>query len=569
MLPAAAAAQPDPDEETIVKRPVDPDEEATLLSAQVSISDEAPSSGTGISSARFNGFVYEKAAIDTWHEGHGEDVFDFRTKLNLALDVTRDDMVRAYVSARFSHFAVGETADCPERWYLYNSTSTKYEAEAELGEAFVFVPSDLVNLRIGNQIVRWGFGEVNKPSDVLNPSDLREGLFSDLEVPLVPVFMVHADRTVGPVNFTAVWIPFFNANRANLFGQDWAPASAVSGNPAFASLSGMEQMAGLVSTIAGSAIEDRVQPLLLATDPPEETLQNGQWGGKAQFRVLDVDVAISYFYGWDRLPWVSLISNILGPTFFDDVQTVAAYGQANPEFLRTLTTLDLHDPASMAQMLPLLGGMTDQDKEDFEASMAALNRILFDADGNMKTFDFSNIFETSYRRQQTVGLTWSAILFDTVGFKVDSAFSPSRTLFVENAAGFPSPVSKPTGSYSVGFDYQKSTWFDVLAEFYHFHVFDMGGGEVFLVGNDLYTITMASHLRFLDFDALEIQLAGMVQLPDRGLFAFPKASYKFTDNFKVGAGLLLVEVLPGGDDASPAGLFDRNDSVFAEAKWSF
>jgi hypothetical protein len=481
-------------------------------------------------------------------------------------------MVRAFISARVSHFAVGETAPDGETWNLYNSRNTKFQGEAELQEAFVFIPSDLVNLRVGNQIVRWGFGEFNKPSDVLNPSDMREGLFSDLEVPLVPVFMVHADRTIGPVNLSLVWIPFFEPNRASLFGQDWAPAAGVTGNPAFASLSGMEQMTGLVSSIAGPAIEDRIQPILLGTDPPQDSLPNGQWGGRLQWRMFDVDFGLSYFYGWDKLPWVRMNGEILNPTFFADVQKVAAFGQAHPEFLQGISTIDLDDPASLLAMAGMMGelGKDPEDKAQFEDAMAALNRILLDENGDLKSLDVASLFSTSYRRQQTVGFGWSAILFDTVGFKVDSAFSPSRTVFVESAAGFPAPVSKPAFSYSVGLDYQKSTWFDVLAEFYHFHVMDMPSGQqVFLVGNDLYMVTVASHVRFLDFEQLEVQLAAMLQLPDRGLFAFPKVSYKVTDDLRCSVGTLLVEVLPRGDDAGPAGLFDRNDSVYAEAKWSF
>jgi len=552
----------DDDEATEIDKPAQDDEEATVLS-----SPEIEDTPSGPYVGRIQGYFYDKWAFDTQHEGDREDVFDVRNKLGLAAEVTTPSMSRAFVSARFSHFVVGEDAG-DEDWYLFNSRNVKWEYEAELQEAYLYLPNDFVNVRVGNQVVRWGSGEFNKPSDVLNPQDFREGLFNDLEVPLIPVFMLHLDRSFGPVNVSAVFEPFFAPNRTNLFGQDWAPMSAMYGNPAFASLAGMSSMYDMVSGLLSPKLEERVQPLLLATDPPEESLENGQWGGRVATSFLGIDVSAIYFYGWDKLPWIHVNSQFFGDLAI--IQSLAAQHPAALKVLQGISKVDFSTLEGVPEMMADYEALSAEDQEALQQAMQAVNRILFDEEGNLKGLSVSDIFNTSYRRQQTVGLSLSTILFSRVGLKADAAFSPSRTLFLESSEGFPAPASKPTISYSVGLDYNRSTWFDVMLEFYHFHVLDLEKGEkVFILGSDLYMLTAASHLRFLDFDQLEFQLAGMMELNMRNLFLFPKVSWKALDTLKIGIGAVIAEVLPGGDDMGPAGLFDRNDAAYFDMKYSF
>ncbi len=569
----------DDDEETTLLVPVDDDEEGTLIRrdkpAKVGttivrkpVRTEQQSSGASFVTSRFSGYLFEKLALDTVHDGNGEDVIDLRSRFVLSAEINTADFMKIFISTRFWHFAVGEDAG-NESWTVLNSRNVKYEYEAEVQEAYVYLPNDVLNLRIGNQIVRWGYGQFNKPSDVLNPMDYREGLFSDLEVPLVPVFMVHLDRNVGPVNVSGVYIPFFSPNRTNLFGQDWAPLSAMGGNPAFATAGGMTQMSGMIGGLIPGGIEDDVQPLMLATHPPDEGLENGQFGTRLATRIADVDLSLIYFYGWDKLPHIKVDNQFLG-----DVGLLAGTMQEHPAVmgvLKGMTALDPYDPlASGAEMLGALNALSDDDKAALELAMQAVNRILFDEAGNPRQLALEDIFATRYRRQHKVGLSGSAILFDRVGLKLDSAFSPARTVYLESAAGFPVARSLPAISYSVGLDYRLSTWFDIMGEFYHFHVMSLEEDEkVFVIGSDLYMVTLASHIRLLDFEALEFQLAGMFEIAMQNLFLFPKVTYKFPNGIHVAVGAIVAEVLGDGDEMGPAGLFDRNDSVYGEFKWAF
>ncbi len=586
-LPGPTLAQPvEEDEETVLIRPTPPaddeetvlvrpsptadgdDEETTLLHRSPPPKPAGPTTLPSFATSRFSGYFFEKLAFDTAHDGEGEDVFDFRTRFSLGTEITTTNFLKVVLSGRFSHFVVGEDAG-DETWALVNSNNVKWDFEAELHEAYIYWPNDILNIRVGNQIVRWGYGQFNKPSDVLNPMDYREGLFADLEVPLVPVFMVHVDRTIGPLNVSGVYQPFFAPNRANLFGQDWAPLSAMSGNPAFATVGSMAQISGLVGSLFPASLEDRVQPLLLATHPPEERLENGQFGTRLGTRLGGVDLSLSYFYGWDKLPFVAV-----NEPFMEDVGNLATAVQEHPAILGVLqgmSQLDPFDPlGSGAAMLGALDDLSDDDKLALQAAMQAANRLLFDADGAPRELSLESIFATRYRRQHTVGLSGSTILFDRIGLKVDSAFSPARTIYLESGSGFPLARSLPTISYSVGLDYRLGSWFDILGEFYHFHVLDLEPGEeVFVIGSDLYMVTLATHLRVLDFDALEFQLAGMFEIAMQNLFLFPKATYTFPNGIHVAAGAVVAEVLGAGDAMGPAGLFDRNDMIYAEFKWAF
>ena len=558
------------DEETSLMRRGDDEDEGTSLVRRTSTIDSAPVDDTPpplTLTGRFNGYYYGKFGFDFVHDGNQEDVFDFRNKFGLSTEVSTNRMIKVFLAARFSHYVVGQDAG-DDTWLLFNSNSVKRDYEAELREAYLYWPNDIVNIRVGNQIVRWGYGQFNKPSDVLNPVDYREGLFSDLEVPLIPNFMVHLDRSIGPANLSVVWIPFFKPNRTNLFGQDWAPLSAMYGNPAFSTLGMANGMVESISSLINPVIEDDIQPLLLGTNPPENKFENGQWGAKTEFSAVGIDFQLSYLYGWDKMPWVQVNNEFLG-----DLMQVQALATEHPEALAVLQGMTNFDPDNLEGAMEIFGkfqDLTEEEKAAFQGAMQAVNRMLFEEDGTMKEITLDSIFQTSYHRQHTLGLSASTVLFDRIGLKLDAAYSPSRTVFLDVGTGFPAAAAKPAFSYSIGLDYQKSSKFDIMLEFYHFHVMDLKANEsVFVIGSDLYMLTLATHLRLLDFEALELQLAGMMEFNTMNMFLFPKVSYMVNDRLRLAIGAFFAIVLPGGDDMGPAGLFDRNDSVYLDVKFAF
>jgi hypothetical protein len=484
---------------------------------------------------RYGGYLYDRFSMDMLHEGKGEDVFDNRFRANLYTTISFPAGARIFIEGDLRHFVVGETSREPP-WYLFNSRNVKARHELELGEAYVYLPNRFLNLRVGNQIMRWGSGVFNKPTDVLNPTDMREGLVNDLEAPLVPVPMVHLDRDLGPVNIAGVWIPFFVQNKVNLLGQDWSALGGFAAHPGLPGAAAMGAMAGQMQGLLHPTIEDRMQPLLLASDPPPDDLTGSQLGVRMQTRVLGADVGLQYFWGWDKFP-------------------ITKINQQAFELLSMTSGLDKNSPDYGKTLLEMMG---------------TVEGLLFNDDGTSKSLTMNDLFRSHYERQHVVGGDLAAVLFNKVTLTLNGAWSPERTLYLASDAGMPAPVRKQAFSYAVGLEYHKGAWFDVMLEWYQFHVLGLDDGEeLFLIDDQLSMVTAAVIVRFLEFDAMELRLSGMYEVSMRNWFFFPRLSYKFTQDLRAGAGVMMQGVLPGGNQAGPAGLFDQNDSAYLDLKWTF
>jgi len=575
VAPAAAGEDPpDPDEAISMERIDDEDEDEGTVLSRVDMGGEEKESAREIPPrVRFGGWILDRFSADTVHDGRGEDVFDNRFKADLYTDVRFLDGTRFFFEGRLVHSVVGEHGG-DRRWYLLNSGNVKSRARTELREAFAFFPNRCVNVRVGNQVIRWGAGQFQKPTDVLNPTDFSEGLMSDLEAPQIPVPMVHLDRSFGPMNLAAVWIPFFVPNRVNLFGHDFSPMGAMAAHPDLMGAAGVASLVGTVSELLHPTLEDRIQPLLAASDPPRDDLSGSQAGTRVQGRFGPVDLGLMYFYGWDRFPVTQLNTELMGTItgLLEDVQTVMGFYGDHPEFLSTMTGIDLDDPASLLGMAEIMGDLADdpEAKAQFYATMDAMERLVAGASELPGDLTVNDVFRTSFRRQHVLGADLAAVLFDELGLTLNTAWSPERTLYLQSAAGFPQAVRKGAVSYSLGLDWHDGTWLDIMAEWYQFFVLGVERGQdLFMIDETTSMVTLAMRMRFLEFDALELQLAGMLEVHMLNWFAFPSVAYRIDDSWRLAAGAMLQGVFRGGDAAGPAGLFDHNDALWFEGKLSF
>ncbi len=581
LLAAPAAAQPsdppvtpeDDDEEIVLTRSDDDDDDDEgIVITRPGGEEEEPATEIP-PRVRFGGWVLDRFSTDTVHEGRGEDVFDNRFKADLYTDVRFLDGTRIFLEGRLTHSVVGEN-DGDTLWYLFNSRNVKSRARVELREAFVYFPNRYVNVRIGNQVVRWGAGQFQKPTDVLNPTDFSEGLMSDLEAPQIPVPMVHLDRSFGPVNIAAVWIPFFVPNRVNIFGQDFSPIGALSAHPDLTGAAGVAGLVGTMAELLHPTLEDRIQPILSASDPPKDDLSGSQAGTRVQGRFGPVDLGLTYFFGWDKFPTTQLNTELMGSVtgLLEDAQTVMGFYGAHPEFLAALTGIDLDDPTTLLGMAGLMGDLADDPDAaaQFYATMDAMERLVDGASAIPTDLSVNDVFRTSFRRQHVLGIDLAAVLFDEVGLTFNTAWSPERTVYLQSPAGFPQAIRKGAISYSFGLDWHEGNWLDILAEWYQFFVLGVEGSEeLFMIDEVTSMVTLAIRARFLEFDALELQLAGMLEVHMLNWFAFPSIGYRINDGWRVSVGAMLQGVFPGGDEAGPAGLFDHNDAFWIEGKFMF
>lgn len=100
-----------------------------------------------------------------------------------------------------------------------------YEDEAELREAYI-TGSILPNLdvKIGRQIITWGFADYIRVVDVLNPLDNRQPGLVDIEDLRLPIVMSRVDYYYKNWSFMGVAVHEVEYNKDPLFNSDFFPA---------------------------------------------------------------------------------------------------------------------------------------------------------------------------------------------------------------------------------------------------------------------------------------------------------------------------------------------------------
>jgi hypothetical protein len=216
-------------------------------------------------------------------DGLSEHVVDAQGRASLATDVKLSSALRLLVEGRARWRGGAE----------HGLERGKATFEPMLGEAFVDLYTSRMDLRVGQQTLVFGANAVFAPTDVLNPRDLRENVvLAELEDTKLPVFSARALGSVGPLTFTAAWVPFFTPHRYSVFGQDEALIQPGLGR-------------GLPFTVDPS-IEDALQPHLLETERPEALPYLGDVGLRVTSELSGIRVGGSWVWVNEKLPQVKL-----------------------------------------------------------------------------------------------------------------------------------------------------------------------------------------------------------------------------------------------------------------------
>jgi hypothetical protein len=231
-------------------------------------------------SSEYGGFVRETAQIfarkpnssDTYVNGTGQfqfwyratiqERFSFRGAVDFQLD-THGDVDR-------------------DRWFDLSQRGLRRPAGA-LSELYLDAKLGHVDLRVGKQQIRWGRADGLNPTDNLIPYDYLD-TFSDVRL-AVPA--LKTDVYLGQANFGFVWIPFYTPTRLPLIGQRWFPY--------------------LPSQVLVPVNQNLVPVNLRYQDTqgpmPAGTLGNGQWGIRYNQILSKSEFSLSYFDGFDDIPY--------------------------------------------------------------------------------------------------------------------------------------------------------------------------------------------------------------------------------------------------------------------------
>ncbi|WP_372683906.1 SPOR domain-containing protein [Desulfosarcina sp.] len=238
--------------------------------------DAAPwDEGPGQKRFTTGGRVWNKFSVDTENDDEFEDLYQNHVQGQV-------DLTYAPTSSLF--FKVGVGGD----YYTYGRDRDRNDdANFRLFDAYLNMSGKYANLKVGNQIVRWGKADGFSPLDILNPEDFRDGIGGRREDRKLQIPMVNLELFAGIFTLQGIYIPVFIQSEYDIRETDWALLNHY---------------------------EEQVGPVSVVEDNPANTLENGEGGARLSSTIGRFDYALSYFYGYED---VGTLDSLTVPPGFD------------------------------------------------------------------------------------------------------------------------------------------------------------------------------------------------------------------------------------------------------------
>ena len=471
----------------------------------------------------FRGTALSDQSIDLRFDGDRERIFRSTNRLSLDASMEVSPQLHTRVSGRMTH------------WVWFRKDGFDHgEFESELRDTYLhWKAADTLQATVGLQTWSWGTSELFPVYDVLNPRDLRTGASEGVETPKVPVFGVTIDSQWGDwFNTSWIWIPFFEADRQSVLATDYGlVGSGTSSSPLTAGFG------ALLQDINPSAYHD-VDRLLFQLDRPDETFLNSSIGLRVDGSIGSVDWGLGSLFGWDRTP-------VLGAD--PCLGTVGALlgGQINPSDLDIAALSSLFVEGTPAPEIP--AGTCPPE--------ALLGQFL---DGSFST---STLFQTEYKRRWTTGLDLTVPLGDLLS-RFEASWTPQQVFYREDLQSIRESVVAGTA----GLEYVYDNRFTGLIEVNYAHILGVDP-ETRLFGTAPRQLQGGLILssRWLEYDALEIQLAGLYGFTLKEWMLLPSVGYRLTDGLLAQVGVRIYE----GEGTSAGSLFNTNDEGYVLIRWDF
>lgn len=142
-------------------------------------------------------------------------------------------------------------------------------------------------LKLGRIIYSWGKGDEYRPSDIINPQDYTNFIFTDLNERKIPIWSANFElRAHENWRFNFIYIPFQESSEIPNEKSYWA-------NPNLLSLLAKLSLFGTPN---------------INVSTPEKNFSNSSYAIKTYFKIFDVDFSIGYFTGYDTKPTINIIS---------------------------------------------------------------------------------------------------------------------------------------------------------------------------------------------------------------------------------------------------------------------
>lgn len=244
------------------------------------------------------GKLRNKLGHDTEEDNEFEDDFYNHAEVQLEAKYLPNETFHAVISLDADYFA------------YHNDSDWDYDNDIRLHNAYINLAWPSCNLKVGNQIVRWGKSDGYSPLDNLNPEDLRDGIGGRREDRKLAIPMVNLELHRGLYTLQGIFLPFFKKSKFDLLGSDWS---------------------------LFDHMEEQIGPLAIKEEDPSNTLQNSEAGVRLSGTVRNFDYAFSYFYTHEDEPSLDSLAVPPGfPASFESVtiRDLAVFAKAtNQEIL--------------------------------------------------------------------------------------------------------------------------------------------------------------------------------------------------------------------------------------------
>lgn len=212
----------------------------------------------------FKGMIRNKLAVDTNQDDDVEHTFHNHAEFQLGMKYVPVDRLHVEISVDGDYFAYHRDGD----WDEDNSM--------RLYNGYINWSGQGFNVKIGNQIVRWGKTDGFSPLDNVNPEDYREGIAGRREERKLPIPIVNLELYAGTMSIQGLYMPFFVEPELDTIGTDWA----------------LFQHAD--REIFGYTIHEEDLP---------HTMENGELGIRLATTIQNLDFAFSWLYSRADLPF--------------------------------------------------------------------------------------------------------------------------------------------------------------------------------------------------------------------------------------------------------------------------
>lgn len=161
-----------------------------------------------------HGYVETRHYLDTVKHNDFESYYEFHNNFRLSKEL------------QFTPNLSGKASMDGRLFYSLSEDDGLYNTVAKIKpwEIYLDYSNDTFDVRVGQQIIRWGKSDEVNPTDVFTPEDLSEG-FNKIQRAKrkLPIIAAKIDYFHEDFQIEGIWLPFFVKTRLDETGGDWEP----------------------------------------------------------------------------------------------------------------------------------------------------------------------------------------------------------------------------------------------------------------------------------------------------------------------------------------------------------